>query len=125
MIVQRATLDNVLLNNVCDIRFLRRRSVAGKAATRRMWCTKSYSLLNSVNGKVSLNYNPPTHPKQVNESLKNVLVVWDIFMQDYRTISFEQCDLIQQVPADDSFWKFFNDNLYIMSTEQKINFMNQ
>lgn len=125
MIVQRAALDSILLNHVCDIRFVRRRPVAGKPATRRMWCTKSYNLLNSVNGKVSLNYRPPTHPKQVNESLKNVLVVWDIFMQDYRTVSFDQCDLIQQIPADENFWKFFNDNLYIMSTEQKINFMNQ
>lgn len=125
MIVQRATLDSILLNNVCDIRFVRRRPVAGKPPTRRMWCTKSYSLLNSLNGKVSLNYKPPSGPKQVNESLKNVLVVWDIFMQNYRTISFDSCDLIQQIPADDSFWKFFNENLYIMTTEQKINFMNQ
>ena len=90
-----------------------------------MWCTKSYNLLNSINGKVGLNYRPPTHPNQINESVHNVLVVWDILMQDYRLISFEQCNLIQQIPADDTFWKYFNENIYPMTTEQKINFMNQ
>ena len=125
MIVQRATLDNLLLNNVCEVRFVRRRPAAGKAVTRRMWCTKNYRLLNSINGRISLNYRPPSGPKKINEAVENVLVVWDIIMQDYRTISLDRCDLIQQIPANDEFWKFFNANLYPMTTEQKINFMNQ
>jgi hypothetical protein len=125
MIIQRSSLDSLLLNNVCEVRFTRRRPVAGKSSTRRMWCTKSYSLLNSMNGRVSLNYRAPSHPKQINESLNNVLVVWDILMQDYRIISFERCELLQQVPANDSFWEFFNEKIYTMTTEQKINFMNQ
>lgn len=124
MIVQRATLDSILLNNVCEIRFARKRPVAGKAATRRMWCTKNYTLLNSINGRVSLNYKPPSGPKQVNEARDNIIVVWDILMQDYRTINADQCDLLQQIPATDEFWDFFNKNIYPMSTEQKINFMN-
>lgn len=125
MIVQRATLDSILLNNVCEVRFARRRPVPGKAGTRRMWCTKNYTLLNSINGRVSLNYKPPSGPKQVNEAQENIIVVWDILMQDYRTISADQCDLLQQIPANDDFWEFFNNNIYPMSTEQKINFMNQ
>ena len=125
MIVQRATLDSILLNNVCEVRFARRRPATGKAATRRMWCTKNYALLNSINGRVSLNYRPPSGPKKINEAAENVLVVWDIIMQDYRSISLDSCDLIQQIPANDDFWEFFNTNLYPMSTEQKINFMNQ
>jgi hypothetical protein len=107
------------------VRFARRRPATGKAATRRMWCTKNYALLNSINGRVSLNYRPPSGPKKINEAAENVLVVWDIIMQDYRTISLDSCDLIQQIPANDDFWEFFNTNLYPMSTEQKINFMNQ
>ena len=125
MIIQRETLDSILLNNVCEIRFTRRRPVKGKSPTRRMWCTKSYKLLNSTNGRVGLNYKPPSGPKQINESLYNVLVVWDILMQDYRIVNFDQCNLIQQIPADDNFWKYFNENIYPMTTEQKINFMNQ
>lgn len=124
MIVQRSALDNILMSNVCDIRFNRKIVVKGKPPTRRMWCTKSYDLLNSTNGRVALNYRPPTHPKKVNESINNVLVVWDILMQDYRTISFEQCDVIQQIPANEEFWKFFNDQIYIMGAEQKLQFMN-
>ena len=125
MIIQRTTLDSILLNNVCEIRFSRRRPVAGKSATRRMWCTKSYSLLNSINGRISLNYKPPSGPKKVNEAQDNIIVVWDILMQDYRTVSADQCDLLQQIPADDSFWEYFNNNIYPMSAKQKINFMNQ
>lgn len=125
MIVQRENLDSLLLTNVCEVRFVRRRPVAGKSLTRRMWCTKSYDLLNSTNGRVTLNYRPPTHPKQINEAQNNALVVWDILMQDYRIISLDQCNLIQQIPANDKFWDFFNKNLYPMSVEQKLNFMNQ
>ncbi len=124
MIVQRAALDSILLNNVCEIRFVRRIPVAGKSPTRRMWCTKSFSLLNSTNGRVVLNYKPPTGAKKVNESANNVIVVWDILMQDYRVVSGDQVDLLQQVPANDEFWKFFNENIYTLTTEQKINFMN-
>jgi len=124
MIVQRSTLDSILLNNVCEIRFVRKIPVAGRLPTRRMWCTKSYSLLNSINGRVSLNYRPPQGGKQVNEARDNIIVVWDILMQDYRNVNMQQCNLIQEVPANQEFWKFFNENIYIMSPEQKIAFMN-
>ena len=56
MLIQKAALDSILLDNVCEIRFPRRIIKKGQAATRRMICTKSLSLLNSVNGRVSFNY---------------------------------------------------------------------
>ena len=123
MIIQRVALDSLLLKNVCEVRFVRRRPVAGDGPTRRMLCTKSYELLTSVNGRVTLNYAPPKGPKKINEAAENVLVVWDILMQDYRTISMNSCDLIQQIP-DKEFWEYFNENIYPMSPEQKFNFMN-
>jgi hypothetical protein len=89
-----------------------------------MWCTKSYSLLNSINGRISLNYRPPHSGKHVDEARDNIVVVWDILMQDYRNVNMQQCDLIREVPANQEFWKFFNENIYIMSPEQKIAFMN-
>jgi hypothetical protein len=89
-----------------------------------MLCTKSYSLLNSTNGRVTLNYRPPTNPPQVNEAKDNIITVWDILIQDYRNISMNQCDLIEQIPATEEFWKYFNDNIYPMSSDQKINFIN-
>lgn len=124
MIVQRATLDNILLNNVCEIRFVRRAPKIGAPPTRRMLCTKSYSLLNSTNGRITLNYRPPVKPKQVNEAVENIIVVWDILMQDYRNVSMDQCDLIREIPANEEFWKYFNTNIYPMSPEQKLTFMN-
>lgn len=124
MIIQRSSLDSLLLQNVCDIRFKRKTKGTGKPPTRRMLCTKNYSLLNSTNGRISLNFKPPAGGKRYNESAKNVIIVWDILMQDYRTINAEECELIRQVPANDEFWKFFNEELYPMSAEAKMNFMN-
>ena len=83
MIVQRATLDNILLSNVCELRFVRRVPLAGNSPSRHMLCTKSYSLLNSSNGRITLNYRSPRGPVKINEAADNLIVVWDILMQDY------------------------------------------
>ena len=104
MLIQKAALDSILLDNVCEIRFPRRIIKKGQAATRRMICTKSLSLLNSVNGRVSLNYFPPKGPPKAYLGPDNLAVAWDILMQDYRNINMNQCDLIQQIPANDDFW---------------------
>ncbi len=124
MVVQRSTLDSILLANVCDVRFVRKIPRNGRPATRRMLCTKSYSLLNSTNGRITLNYRPPTNPPQVNEAKDNIITVWDILIQDYRNINMAQCDLIEQIPATEEFWEYFNDNIYPMSADQKLNFIN-
>jgi RecB family endonuclease NucS len=88
-----------------------------------MICTKSYDILNSVNGRTTLNYRPPSGPVQVNEARDNLIVVWDILMQNYRAISMTSCDLIQDIAAND-FWEYFNENIYPMSPAQKFSFMN-
>jgi hypothetical protein len=124
MVVQRSTLDSILLANVCDVRFVRKIPRNGRPPTRRMLCTKSYSLLNSTNGRITLNYRPPTNPPQVNEAKDNIITVWDILIQDYRNINMAQCDLIEQIPATEEFWEYFNDNIYPMSADQKLNFIN-
>lgn len=124
MIVQRTVLDIALLSNVCDVRFVRRDPRPGDGPTRRMFATKSYDLLNSVNGKTTLNYFTPKGPKKINEAADNLLVVWDILMQNYRTINCNQVDLIEKIPATDEFWPYFNENIYPMSPAQKAGFMN-
>lgn len=123
MIIQRVALDSLLLNNVCDVRFVRRDPRPGDGPSRRMLCTKSFEILHSVNGRTTLNYRPPRGGKQINEASANLLVVWDILMQDYRNINMNQCDLIQDIPAGD-FWEYFNENIYPMSPAQKQSFMN-
>lgn len=123
MIIQRSALDTILLNNVVDLRFVRRTPKPGFPNTRRMLCTKSYNLLNSTNGRITLNFKPPTGPLKVNEAADNLLVVWDILMQDFRVINMNSADLITQYPSDNTFWEYFNENIYPMSPDQKLNFM--
>lgn len=124
MIVPQQTLESLLLSNVLDLRFTRRIPVAGKPATRRMICTKSFELLNSTNGKIVLNYTPPRHGKKINEAITNTCIVWDLLMQNYRVVSADQVDVIREIPANDEFWKVFNAEILPMSVDQKINFMN-
>ena len=123
--IGKADLDGLLNRNVCEIMFIRRRPerAPGRPITRRMLCTNSSTLLNSENGKRSLNFRSPGGPKQISEMLHNVVVVWDIFMQDYRNVSMENCYLVKQFPADDTFWDYYNNVLYPMNKEQKLQFM--
>jgi len=123
MLVSQPTLEQLLLHNVLDVRFVRRIPIAGKSLTRRMLCTKSFDLLNTTNGKIVLNYYPPKHQKQVNEAAMNLCVVWDLLMQNYRQISVDAADVIRQIPADESFWKVFNNEILPMTTAQKIQYM--
>ena len=51
-------------------------------------------------------------------------MAWDIFMQDFRFISAESCDLLTTLPGDDTFWEYFNENVLTMQLEEKTNFMN-
>ena len=123
MAVSIQTLESLLLNNVLDLRFTRRIPLPNKPSTRRMLCTKSYDLLNSTNGRVVLNYRPPKSAKQFNESKENACIVWDILMQDYRIVSADQITIIRQIPANQEFWTFFNNEIYTLNTEQKIMYM--
>jgi len=123
MAVSVQTLNNLLLNNVLDIRFIRRNPKPGKPATRRILCTKSFDLLNSTNGRIVLNYRPPKTGKQFNESIKDACVVWDILMQDYRVIPADTAVVLEEIPANQEFWTYFNNKIYNLSTQQKMLFM--
>ena len=59
-----------------------------------------------------------------NPNTKNLVITWDIFMQNYRCINMAACDLLQIIPANKEFWTFFNQKLAGMNVAQKINFMN-
>lgn len=124
MKTSQATLKNLLLNNVAEIKFLRRRAKPGSALTRRMLCTNSLSLLNSTEGRLALNYKRAVNMPKFNPNTKNLVITWDIFMQDYRCINMAACDLLQVIPANKEFWMFFNQKLAGMNAVQKINFMN-
>ena len=118
-----ASLKSTLRTNVCEILFARRRPQAGRSTSRKMLCTLDQSILNSINGRITLNYKPPAGPPKYNPESKNLLLVWDIFMQDWRMVSMDNCDLINSIPGNDEFWEYFNKNYLSMSAEEKMSFM--
>lgn len=124
-LVQRRELDMLLQNNVCEIVFVRRRPerAPNRPVVRRMICTNALQVLDTENGHISLNFHFPRTARRIDEVKHNIVVVWDIFMQDYRNVSMETCYLRQTIPADDTFWKYYNDALFKMTPQQKMNFM--
>ena len=124
MKVNRDQLDNLLRENVCEIKFVRRIPVPGLPSTCRMLCTKSYDLLTSPNGRRILRYRPPSTSFRIDEDKYKLCTVWDIFMCDYRNVSIDACWVITTIPANDEFWAYFNERLLTMTGEQKLEFRN-
>lgn len=116
------SLRSLLQENVCEIQFVRRRQRANRPPFRRMLCTLDEKILNSPNGRLSLNFMPSTGILPYNASQRNLLPVWDIFMQGWRMVSLDDCNVINTI-KEDEFWKYFNDTLLPMSPEQKMVFM--
>jgi len=125
MKVSVATLRTIVQNNVTEIKFFRRRPKAGYPATRRMLCTTSFTLLNSTEGRLVLNYRPTNRPPKFNPTQRDLLIVWDIFMQDYRCVNMAACNLIATIPANKEFWKYFTQKIARLTPQQKIAFMNK
>jgi hypothetical protein len=122
--MQQANLHQQLLTNVLEVRFVRRTQKQTAPPTRRMWCTNSVDILNSINGKIILGYQAPTSSPKYDPALNDIVITWDILMQDFRCIPANACTVLQTIPATEEFWKFFNENIYTMSTQQKLDFMN-
>jgi len=124
MKVSLPTLKSLLLNNVVEIKFLRKRPRLGAPPTRRMLCTNALALLMSPEGRIALNYRRAINYPKYDPTVKNLVITWDIFMQDYRCINMAACDMIQAIPANKQFWKFFNERLSLLDAQQKMRFMN-
>ena len=125
MKVSFSTLKTLVLTNVVEIKFARKRPKVGFPPTRRMLCTNSFPLLNSPEGRLALNFKPAKTVPKFNMVEKNVLIVWDIFMQNFRCINMSACNLISVIPANKEFWKYFNQKLARLSAQQKMVFMNK
>lgn len=123
MRVSRASLEAILKGHVGEIVFWRR--TPGPSDVRRMLCTLDMKMLNSAEGRVALNFRPAQHPPPYNPRAYNLLIVWDIFMQDYRAISMDRCELIKSIKTEppDEWWKYFNEVLSKMTPQQKVQFM--
>lgn len=127
MRIGASTLTVLLENNVLEIKFKRRRIKPGAPATRRMLCTNCAILLNSEAGRTTLHYRPSGNNIKFSPGAKNLVIAWDIFKQDYRAISVDNCELISQMPVSGDgadFWEYFNTTIYPMTPQQKEAFFN-
>jgi hypothetical protein len=124
MITSLANLKAILLDKVCEVKFARRNPKPGRPTTRRMLCTNNAQLLNSVEGRTVLNYVPPRQAPKYNPNQENLIIVWDVLMQDYRTINCDTVDLISTLESDESFWVYLNEKIAPMSVGEKMDFMN-
>jgi len=123
----RMALQILLGTNAAELRFKRRIDKPGFKDYRRMLCTGDQRLLKSEPGKRVLNYVPPTSSLKYDPSSKNLVVTWDIFMQEWRMINCNDVDVIAVIktsPDPSEFWKYFYARLVDMSADQKARFMN-
>lgn len=127
MKLSQASLAALMSKNAVEIKFLRRRPVAGESAFRRMFATNDLLLLNSAAGRTALNFRPATGRLDFNPAQKGLVLTWDIFMQDYRLVPANTADVISVVPTTppDEFWKYFSEVLSKMSTTDKMSFMDK
>ena len=124
MKVAQTTLRALLEKNVLEIKFTRRRPRPDRPPTRRMLCTNSTNVLWSEPGRKLLNYKDPIkmNPKY-NPRSKNLVIAWDILVQDFRCVSADDCDVLTIINDNEDFWKYFNDVLYPMTPSQKTAYM--
>lgn len=123
----RTSLWMLLQTSVAELRFHRRHQKRGFKDYRRMLCTNDQKLLLSVPGKKILNFVPGVGHLKYNPASKNLVVAWDIFMQNYRMINCDDVEVIAVIktnPDQQPFWKYFYEQLAIMSAAHKARFMN-
>lgn len=124
----RAALAQLLMTNVVELRFRRRIEKAGFGDYRRMLCTNDRGLLMSTLGRNILNFEPATQPPKFNPAQKNLIITWDIFMQNYRCINCNDVEVIAVIntsPDATEWWKYFNESIASMPAQQKVTFMNK
>ena len=124
MKVALPTLRALLEKNVLELKFIRRNLRPDRPPTRRMLCTNNKQILQSEPGRKLLNYQDPIKPRpDFNPKIKNIVIGWDILVQDFRCISVDDCNILAMIETEEEFWKYYNDVLYPMTPKQKTAFM--
>lgn len=138
MFISRDGLKRLLLDRVVELKFQRRHPTEA-SATRRMFCIGAYpnfhtnEFLSTIGAQSALRFrypkgSPPYPPKPpFNPDAKNLVITWDIMMQDYRMITVNRCNVIKAWPVGnekerEEFWKFFNEVVAPMSVQEKMDF---
>jgi hypothetical protein len=129
MALSVAGLKKLCQTGILELKFVRRNKLR-IPSTRRMLCTLNFQVLNSELGKQILNFKPPKSSPSYNAESKGLVVVWDIFMQDWRAIPANSCELIKMFKMGTTkeqaeFWRYFDLVLGKMTAMQKKAFMDK
>jgi len=124
-----SSLQSALRTGVLEVKFTRRRQKQGIPATRRMWCTLCPLLLDSIRGQAIFKFQEPKRSPKYNPSANNLVIAYDLFKLDYRAVPADSANVISRIPVTndeqlEEFWKYFNENIYNMSAQEKERFMN-
>ena len=121
----RGFVESVLSKNVSEVSFMRRHAKAGATPIRRMLCTRDWQMLSTPEAKLALNFRAPTQNTSANIARKNLIVVWDIFVQDWRNIPLETLSIHTSIPTEPavSWWEVFNNSIFPMTQQAKVDFM--
>lgn len=121
----------LLQRNVVELKFVRRHPKPNWSDTRRMLCTNCRPFLNSLAGRITLKFNPPTHPPAYDAKAYNLVCAFDCIFLQYRMIPVESVVIVAAYPVyklsdQKKFWEWFSQNggLAYWSEDQKIRFMN-
>jgi hypothetical protein len=125
--LSRSGLSALLHKNAAELRFIRRVPKEFWSNRRRMLCTNDMTLLRSIPGTKVLNFQLPLGiglPYDPNQH--NLLITWDIFMQNWRAIPCESVDVIAVIKTQppQEFWKYFMQQVVPLTATRKGQFMN-
>ena len=121
-------LQAMMQKSVVELVFTRRHVKDGWPMGRRMLCTLDRKLLQSLPGRMTLNFRVPSHPPPYVAKAYNLVVTWDIFWQDYRAIPVDSVQVVSFFPThnkkeQDKFWAYFTARFQNMSAQDKIDYM--
>lgn len=129
MRISRTGFIQLLQQNVVEAAFIRRHDKKGWQPHRRILCTLDRNLLNSLPGRVSLNFTNPVYPPPYPTAAYNLVTTWDIMWQDWRNVPVESLDIVTVIPShtkgqQNVFWAYFSAFLSKLSPQDKKAFMN-
>ena len=130
MAVSKSFLDNILSQNVCELKFVRRNPKTGAALSRRMLGTTNFNVLNSEIGKGVFGFQVPRFQHPYNRADYNLSFMFDIFRLDWRNIPCESVVLVKIFPATNptlinEWWKTFKSDILPLTAQQKLEFMDK